>query len=942
MHALQRLRQLSPPQCVLLAVHYAADGNMHALRAVTALRDGDLPLELVLSIVLTHLPEALEPHAYTQFLDELATDARTPGHDPAAVLDLAAVEQLSPARASTRRQALQLLPVVHPLYAAEGALDIFSHFLIHRAHRIDAQTGLLDLVPRLVAPFLHRCEHLRTWFISTALPLLRLSYEYYPHTATASLDDFARLAGQPAIDCLLANARHPGRGALHNVARDVKAVVAPWMCGARQRKRRRLEHDGPHDSSDWDCLFRCLLHTSRDNLPLAAALITEWDGPEDMDLGGYDEGRDYVDDEQQRKLEMQYAQTALACLYLVDQSDVPTLHTVHALLARICDLLTHEPPPELNIGVESLPRYDLDEPVLQDATTALLEEHRLLDPTNAITKPGHASIQILSLLLFSACVLSSLQYSLSMRELARISLRDDHPEQASLLQKIIYHLSTPPKDAHYWTNARLKLLWLWNWGTDQHDADREAQGVLGMLKGSEVETEILKALVESSHYSLVVQTYIKPSTTHPPLSSEAVERVILSSAINDYDGASNGNRTRGGMKRAAETVAAFAPHFPKSSRFQRMQALLSATHSMSFYSLTLQHGVPFQPVDIRASSNPLSLIQKLLSQNHGSYTKLDDLVSIGQNLVVSMPSTIMDDDDDDDDATVPLDPSVLDRKKVAAERRVIGMAIDAALEEDDFETAYSYVVNRLTPSTPSPTPSISSHRFSFGSSDSDDQGDDADDVAWQAALRAGRCNAIPPSNNSWSQSTARPDLRRLEQRMELLSQALLLAPPNRLEEVLSVWQQCETDMTALLAAETEAEERFNDAADRKLPGTFINETIAVQPRREVGRGAVEEAPMGLFDVARGAAAAFSKSAFPLRGGVQSSSRAPVRDTSMSSSRASMDLSDSGSMSGHDDRVRKRDMVANAATGALASGTGALASGLGWMLGAKPIHEQERE
>lgn len=46
----------------------------------------------------------------------------------------------------------------------------------------------------------------------------------------------------------------------------------------------------------------------------------------------------------------------------------------------------------------------------------------------------------------------------------------------------------------------------------------------------------------------------------------------------------------------------------------------------------------------------------------------------------------------------------------------------------------------------------------------------------------------------------------------------------------------------------------------------------------------------------------------------------------------MDLSESGSMGGHDERQRKRDMVANAATGALASGTGALASGLGWMLG----------
>ena len=155
--------------------------------------------------------------------------------------------------------------------------------------------------------------------------------------------------------------------------------------------------------------------------------------------------------------------------------------------------------------------------------------------------------------------------------------------------------------------------------------------------------------------------------------------------------------------------------------------------------------------------------------------------------------------------------------------------------------------------------------------------------------------------------------------MDLLSQALMLAPPNHLEEVLGVWQQCEAETMHLLTQETEAEERFNDAADRKLPGAFDLETITVQPRREVGRGAVEEAPMGLFDVARGAAAAFSKTAFPLRGSTEAAS-----NTNPSSSRVSMDGSEPGSIDGQE-RIRRRDMVTNAATGALASG-------IGWMLG----------
>jgi hypothetical protein len=169
--------------------------------------------------------------------------------------------------------------------------------------------------------------------------------------------------------------------------------------------------------------------------------------------------------------------------------------------------------------------------------------------------------------------------------------------------------------------------------------------------------------------------------------------------------------------------------------------------------------------------------------------------------------------------------------------------------------------------------------------------------------------------------------------MELLSQALLLAPTRHLEEVLAVWQECESELTNLLADETEAEERFNDAADRRLPGAFA-EAVVIQPRREVGRGAVEEAPIGLFDVARGAAAAFSKSAFPLRGS-GGNRTVSGSETHGGTSRASVDLgSDSESMhSTGDERVRRRDMVANVVTGGLASG-------LGWVLGATPVNERQ--
>jgi hypothetical protein len=947
MAGLRKLEALSAPHCVLLAVHYATESNLTALRALTALRHADFNVELVFRILLTHLPESIAPAAYVEYLHQLASNSRTPGDDPATALDVAPVEGLTDSQARKKRRKLELLPLVHPLYKAETELDPLTHFLIHRAHQIDAQTGLPNAIPELVAPFLGHSEYLRTWLISTALPLLRLMYEYYPESPAPSLDDFARLRGRRAIDVQLANLRqtHTSTQEGGHAARDLRGVVGPWMCGATERKRRKLSPDDrtasiteapAQESDDWEALFAWLVDTSKTDFTLVSSAFVEWDGPEDLDLGGFEEGRDYVDDDTQRKLERRYAQTALACMYLLDSNHTDMLQAAHGLLERISDLLGLEPPPDLSVAVETLPSCAADMQILEELKASTLLEENITRPDNPLTHPSQDAVHLVELLLFSTFVLSSLQQPFTLREVARMFLRKDQSEQISLLHKIVHALSTSAKlDSQQWQANRSRLLWLWNWGSDRAVTERHAMGILGHIDGKTIEIEILKGLLEGSQFPLVVQLYIRPVSGQNPLPLDDVEKVILTNALQHYDNASNGNRTRGGMKRASDIIAAFKSHFSSSGRFQRMQALLAATHAMSFYSLILQHGVPFQPVTIRVSADPLSLIHKLLEQNLRSYTHLDDLISIGQNLIVAMPSTIM----DEDASHVRLDTAVLDKRKAAAERRVIGMTVEAALAEDDFETAYSYVVNRLTPSIPSPSesPSLSkaSQPFSFPSYGSDTRADDGEDVAWQAAVQAGRHRTSMSSSSTWGQANtaARPDLRRLEQRMELLSQALLLAPPRHLEEVLAVWQECETEMTNLLTEETEAEERFNDAADRRLPGAFA-EAVVIQPRREVGRGAVEEAPMGLFDVARGAAAAFSKSAFPLRGS-GGNRTASGSESHGDTSRASVDLgSDSGSMhSTGDERVRRRDMVANAVTGGLASG-------LGWVLGATPVNERQ--
>lgn len=381
-------------------------------------------------------------------------------------------------------------------------------------------------------------------------------------------------------------------------------------------------------------------------------------------------------------------------------------------------------------------------------------------------------------------------------------------------------------------------------------------------------------------------------------------------------------------------VSVFRPYFPQSIGLRQAASLISATHALSFYSLTLQHGVPFQPVSIRVSQDPISLISRVLEQNSSSYTQLDDLISIAQNLVsAGLPQR-------DVSTEISEDADELDAKRKNAERRVTLMAIEAALREDDFETAYSYIVSRLTPSgaeieAPKDTgrkPRRHGRNISNSSTRSK-SGDSQDDISWRAAFLAGRyrpADASPPS------------LRRLEQRTELLSLALLLAPVSALSEILAAWCRCEEETTALQLSQQQAEEEIDDRADKRqsldaLPGNFTvqGEQPALlynQKRREMGRmtgkAGGDEAPVSMFDLTRSAAQAFSKNAFPLRGASRPSSS---HDTSgMESSFDS--LGSDGGTEGHE-RTRKRDVVANAVSGGLASG-------LGWVLGATPASRQQ--
>ena len=974
--------RLSPSHLILLAVAYASDSNIPALRALILFSPDSFTPDLILRILLSFLPESLNPDAYIPFLEEasgttfwkVGSDLQ-PQESKNSQFDQGSVKDLSDEEAQEKLHKLHLKRL-QPKAIKSTQDEVLQSapdeplllFLIQRAHTIEKEAGSLSLVPDLIEPFLERSTYLQTWYLSTILPLLRFDYEYYNDAGPAlDLEIFQGFEGAAGVNVLMSRstvASRESRGDSKTVGRDLRGMVGPWTYGSSLRKRRKLDSRRPLQSKsktirrettyekeednsaktpaqsnevelepddlleDWRHTFRWMVTSAVDNFNLAVQIIEGWRGPNDIDLGDLDPNLvSPPNDQIQSQLHLQYCQAALASIYATELDGSDTIQGAHKILTEVAEMVGYPTPAPLGTDVSLLPTLEqqIGEPArpLEQYQQSHLSFNELLNTSQPLTMPTMEALALLDLFIHSSYILNGLGCNWSIAQVAKLCFHADETDLQRLLQKILEHVSTSNQmNEIRWVDVRQELTWLWDWNTTEISKEvvKPSQGLFRHLSRKVLEQDFLKAIGRVGEFDLARQIYLGANQSSSTLALGDVENTVIEVFYSHYDAATNGNKTRGSMKKASNLLSCFHSAFPTSVAFREASALLSATHALSFYTLTLETGKPTSPVQLREFKEPLSIIRIVLSQNPKSYAKLDDLISIAKNLVVASPhafSYMV--------AGSPYTHPEIDAannesaRQKHATRLVTGMAIEAALEEDDFETAYSYVVNRLSPGSASPTEQEEDERIS-------------DDTLWRAAYQAGRHRTSMPAKAAMHERT-----RRLEQRMDLLSRALSLAPESALPEVLAAWRRCEEELLTLLQDEADAAAEADEIAEKRLsgmrisgsqelPGTFGGEQPALmqdQPRRkEVGRSnrADGEAPMGLFDVARGAAEAFGRI-----GQKQQRAAGPPRNREEHTYEDAED---------GQERVRKRDMVANAVTGGMARG-------IGWVLGATPVVDSEK-
>lgn len=512
---------LSQAKIILLAVQAVIKADIPALRTLTAQHRKALRTDIILRILLTYLPESLDSSEYVPFLQELAS-GQIPA-DNKAEIDATSVEEISNVDATRKVKQLRLLPLARISAPSDVPDNPFILFIIHRAYRIDEETGLITQLPELIVPFLNISQYLRTWMISTLLPLLRLNYEYYPKESTIqTIASFENLDDRNGVEFLLSRTKEAvghENDTRKTIGRDLRGLIGPWMYGDNRWKPRRarksfacdnqrltpIDDEEAEDlkSAGWEAVFEWITSQATSSWITCVEAIEQWDGPGDVDLGVYGNGSIWLDEHEQKNLEKRYARAALAAAYLVPEASIEALTGVQRILARIVSLVDLEKMSTLQAAAALLPRI----PTFSKSATSTPKyasylRTAFMDEKNVLTTPNQTSISFLHGILVSAFLLTRVGVQCTVRRAGELVLLQDEGEQIFEAQRLIHKIADGPKgDDKYWIRMRNELLWLRNWGADELTGGMEGsngRGVFGRIRKDFLEMEILKFLLANT------------------------------------------------------------------------------------------------------------------------------------------------------------------------------------------------------------------------------------------------------------------------------------------------------------------------------------------------------------------------------------------------------------------------------------------------------------
>lgn len=898
---------LSPAKVLLSAVHAALNADIGSLAALAKVYASTLHHQLLLRIILTYLPESVKPAEYVGLLTQTA-DGRLLNGDTVAVEDILVID-LTDDQAAKEARRLLLRPLSCFDAPETFRNDPLGRFLSLRARSMNHEAGMVGQLLDLLLPFVNHSTELHDWIVCTALPYIRRNSELrVGELPEYSLHQFESLPHRTASEYLVSQLNHLDRRQ-DGAVMIMRSILGPWLHDtARWEHALDVKEVQPTVllCPVWHQICEWLLSLAASSWPVAVQILEGWNGLEDVEFGYGLSSK--LPPSCYKYFKRSYAALTLACVYITPEATLECLTSLQRITAKVRSYLAYdEPCKSLEEMLSDLPDFSIENlSIFREGRIASCMKNDLLEQSNPLTDPQENATKLLLALILSAYILTIHGRPSSVKNVGELTFLRDELAQKTEVAKLLREIgsqTSPDGDANL-LRARRCLLWLHDWGkTDTAGLYVSACGALGTVKKAYIETEFLKMLLSTRRYALARSLYEDDSYNY--LSADIVQEVVYQSALLAFDNATNPDRSGGGLQHCHDIIHAFpgtvGPSLPGT---KEIWALLKATYALSNYQLAIQPEEPFRPVVLRVHSDPISIIQKILEQNPRAYTRLQEFVEMGTNIAraglpypnVGMPA----------DVQVTAEQPEATIEKI--ERRITAMCIKAALREDDFETAYSYVASRLA----CLVTDSSTHVLSDGWS-------------WKAAMEAGLY-----VRTAWSQlpshlGTASSDLniRHVEQRIECLATALRLAPTNELQDILKNFRRCEEQLDSIMKEEIIGkimcrEGIHNNHSSGAFDDLQLEQQSSLSPLEEsMVTRQMEDVPMSLFDLSRATARLAQKNITAF------SSRQSIIEGARS---ASPDYSDALQQ-----RVRKRDQLREAATGTLVSG-------VGWLIGARANHD----
>ncbi|KAF3078369.1 hypothetical protein TWF102_003557 [Orbilia oligospora] len=859
--------ELSPSRALLLSLHFASQCDIAGLRRLIITHPAVFRRDVVLEVILRFVPESTSVGVYAGLVKEVIKEGVVlpDGGEEGGKekIDGGFVKDVNEVSA---KKTLEGVGFPGGGGGFEGGEGVLMEFVRERARAVDKETGDLRLVRELVDVFGDDDDGtVREWGFGILRVVERLIFMAAEREEGQSegggvigIEEFEKLEGREGVNIILDRMVRDGD------VSDGMGLLAGYVHYKKGGKRF------------WGYVYEWM---TRQEFGVLWRVVKEWNGPVEDGEG--------------------YFKMLMARCY---SSGGPSgggdivgwmLDVVYKIAGMVGAGLDH-------IGVEEVERFV--EKYLNSTGAGGGREWDI----GELVVPSAASLKLLEQLIVSVRMFGVFPLGLTVKEVMRMRFWGSKGDQLGLLKRgLSVNNGGRGRNDNWYNEVRGICEYL-----------RATSRVFGRLEAGDVELEVLRDMLAAGKFAAVTATYVTPKGK-TLLPSFIVEKAVIHAVGDFYDNATNGNRMRGGMKNASNALAILFPSHSNSVPLRRLSKLIEATHALSEYSLTLTPGVPLKPVQIRLFPEPVELISRVLQSNPKAYLQLNSLVKIAQDLVygVSKPHH--------DEETEERNGGEMTKEEISAiKRRVVGMCVEAALAEDDFETAFSYVVNKLVPgyqNLRTSTTLSSSSSSSTTTTASAFTGNNSD-TAWQAALQAGRYRSPTMLVESMEGVATAKGIEQVMKRMEVLSQALVICPGEAVMDVLRTWKNCEDELERLLELEIQEERQHAG----KL-GEWVGSTIDMSKRAATGGGLLK-APMSLLGAASSAGGRMVKglgsTAFPLRSVSRQSEEG-------GSQRGSGEFDRGGGWTiGEDgERVRKRDVI----SGMVTSG---LASGLGWMLGAK--------